>query len=171
MSESGASVVSRAIPSVDKLLNDPALSRLREKYSEEIVKLMVRRAVDELREEIRDGKLLEAECSAPALATRAEKLAAEAVGSKLRTVITQQASWCIRTSEGRLCQNEWWIGLPQPPCRIRTSSTTLRKGIEGSATPHLRRLMQELTGAEATLAVNNNAAAVLLCPVQPRPGP
>ncbi len=38
----------------------------------------------------------------------------------------------------------------------------LEKGARGERNSHLRALMEELTGAESALAVNNNAAAVLL---------
>ena len=39
----------------------------------------------------------------------------------------------------------------------------LRAGRRGSRHAHLGALLAELTGAEDGLAVNNNAAAVLLC--------
>jgi L-seryl-tRNA(Ser) seleniumtransferase len=152
----------RAIPSVDKLLNDPALTPLREKYSEEIVKRMVRRAVDELRDEIRCGKLLEEECSAPALAARTERLAAQAVGSKLRAVINATGV-VVHTNLGRSPLSKRVVDrITAAAMSYSNLEYNLEEGHRGERNAHLRRLMQELTGAEAALAVNNNAAAVLL---------
>jgi L-seryl-tRNA(Ser) seleniumtransferase len=152
----------RAIPSMDKLLSDPALSRLRETYSDEIVKRMARRAVDELREEIREGKLREEECSAPALAARAEKLAAEAVGPRLRNVINATGV-VVHTNLGRsVLSMRVSDRIAAAAMSYSNLEYDLMEGHRGERNAHLQRLMRELTGAEAALAVNNNAAAVLL---------
>lgn len=152
----------RAIPSVDKLLNSPALTPLSRRYSAEIVKQMVRAALDELREGIRMGSMSEQDCSASALASRAEKMADQAFGSRLRTVINATGV-VVHTNLGRSPLSKRVVE------RIATAAMSysnleydLEEGRRGERNAHLRRLVQEITGAEAALAVNNNAAAVLL---------
>jgi L-seryl-tRNA(Ser) seleniumtransferase len=152
----------RAIPSIDKLLNDPALTPLNRKYTAEIVKRMMRGAVDELRAGIREGTMSERDCSAQALAARAEKLADEAFGARLRTVINATGV-VVHTNLGRSPLSKRVVDrIAAAAMSYSNLEYNLEEGRRGERNAHLRRLMQELTGAEAALAVNNNAAAVLL---------
>src|SRR5208283_1796747 len=100
MGEDPATALFRSIPSVDSLLSDPLLASLRERYAEEIVKGMVRRALDELREEIRQGKASPTDCSASALIQRTSTIARERVGPKLRAVINATGV-IVHTNLGR----------------------------------------------------------------------
>jgi L-seryl-tRNA(Ser) seleniumtransferase len=152
----------RSIPSVDTLLSDPSLTPLREMYSEDIVKSMVRRAVDDLREAIRQGKASQADCSAGALIQRASGLTRERVGPKLRTVINATGV-IVHTNLGRSPLSERVMErISEAALSYSNLEYSLEAGRRGERNAHLRSLMQELTGAEAALAVNNNAAAVLL---------
>ena len=162
MEELPANDLLRSIPSVDKLLADAALSPVRGKYSEDIVKSMVRRAVDDLREEIRLGKARHADCSVQALVSRVRRLLDRRVGPKLKTVINATGV-IVHTNLGRSPLSTRVMD------RIATAALSysnleydLEKGRRGERNSHLRDLMEELTGAQAALAVNNNAAAVLL---------
>ncbi len=152
----------RSIPSVDSLLSDPLLASLREIYSEDIIKSMVRRAVDDLREEIRRGKASHEDCSASALIQRTAGLTGQKVGPKLRTVINATGV-IVHTNLGRSpLSRRVMERISQAALSYSNLEYSLEAGRRGERNAHLRQLMQELTGAESALAVNNNAAAVLL---------
>lgn len=152
----------RLIPSVDRLLSDESLAELKDTYAEELVKRMVRLAVAELRDEIVAGTAREEDCSAKALASRAQRVAGERLGPKLKTVINTTGV-IVHTNLGRSPLS------PRVVQRIVKAAESysnleydLNQGRRGERNAHLRSLMQELCGAEAAMAVNNNAAAVLL---------
>ncbi len=152
----------RAIPSVDRLLSDPSCAPLRETYHEAIVKRMVRLALDELREDIRSGKAGEEECSVEAIASRARRVALQRVGPQLKTVINATGV-IVHTNQGRSPLSQRVMDrIARAALSYSNLEYDLAKGRRGERNSHLRRLMEELTGAEAALAVNNNAAAVLL---------
>jgi L-seryl-tRNA(Ser) seleniumtransferase len=152
----------RSIPSVDSLLSDPSLDSLRERYSEDIVKSMVRSAVDDLRDEIRQGKASHADCSASALIQRTDRLTRERVGPKLHTVINATGV-IVHTNLGRSPLSKRVMeSISEAALSYSNLEYNLEAGRRGERNSHLRQLMQELTGAESALAVNNNAAAVLL---------
>jgi L-seryl-tRNA(Ser) seleniumtransferase len=152
----------RSIPSVDRLLSDVLFEEIKTTYSGEIVKRMVRMALDELRDEIREGRAGEAECTIEALVSRTRRITLSRVGPRLQTVINATGV-VVHTNLGRSPLSRT---VADKISRAAVSYSNLEydveKGRRGERNSHLRMLMQELTGAEAALAVNNNAAAVLL---------
>jgi L-seryl-tRNA(Ser) seleniumtransferase len=162
MCASASDNVFRSIPSVDRLLSDPVLEDLKSRYEEDIVKRFVRLSLDELREDIRLGSAQEADCTGEALAARIEKRISERVGPKLTTVINATGV-IIHTNLGRSPLSKRVTDrISQAAQYYSNLEYDLDMGRRGERNSHLRTLMEELTGAEAALAVNNNAAAVLL---------
>lgn len=162
MPESSISALLRAIPSVDRLLSDPCFEDIKKEYSDEIVKRMVRASLEELRDEIRGGEADESECSAEALARRTRKTAHRRVGPKLRKLINATGV-IVHTNLGRSPLSRRVADrIHQAAISYSNLEYDLEKGRRGERNAHLRQLMLELTGAEGALAVNNNAAAVLL---------
>lgn len=162
MAESSFAELLRCIPAVDRLVSEPLLAPLRERYADDLFKSVVRRGLDQLREDIRRGAADESDCSVAAVATRIERLLEKRLGPKLRTVINATGV-IVHTNLGRSCLSEPVIERIAAAARSYSNlEYDLVKGHRGERNAHLRELMEELTGAPAALAVNNNAAAVLL---------
>ncbi len=152
----------RVIPPIDRILGDPLLSSLRDTYSEPIVKRLVRAAVDELRAEIRNGKANKEACRTPAIICRAGVIGMRRLAPKLTPVINATGV-IVHTNLGRSPLSMRVIDrIAEIAMSYSNLEYNLEKGERGERNSHLTHLMEELTGAEATLAVNNNAAAVLL---------
>jgi len=152
----------RAIPSVDLLLSDPLFAQLKSEYAEDLVKRMIRRILDDLRDDIKQGRASEEDCRPEALAQRTRAAAERHLGPKLRTVINATGV-IVHTNLGRSPLSQRVADrIVQAAMSYSNLEYNLEMGRRGERNAHLRLLMQELTGAEATLAVNNNAAAVLL---------
>ncbi len=157
-----ANTLFRSIPSVDKLLSDDSIATLKDKYAEELVKRMVRLAVAELRDDIHEGRAREEDCRIEAIAFRAQRIADQRLGPKLKTLINATGV-IVHTNLGRSPLSRRVV---QRIVQVAESYSNLEydldQGRRGERNAHLRSLMQELTAAESALAVNNNAAAVLL---------
>ncbi len=152
----------RSIPSVDRVLADQSLMSLREKYSEEIIKSGVRRALDLLREQIRLGNVTEQDCAMESIIGRISRYLEQRVGPRLKVVINATGV-IVHTNLGRSPLSERVISrIADIAGSYSNLEYDLEQGGRGDRNSHLRRLMEELTGAEAALVVNNNAAAVLL---------
>jgi len=152
----------RAIPSVDVLLADPLFAQLASDYAEDLVKRMVRRSLDELRDEIRRGEATENDCQPAALAQRTRETAEKYLGPRLKQVINATGV-IVHTNLGRSPLSQRVADRIARAARSYSNlEYDLEKGKRGERNAHLRLLMQELTGAESAIAVNNNAAAVLL---------
>lgn len=160
----------RAIPAVEALVTHESFSRLRHVYSDPYLKKGLRRVLDTLRQEIRNGEASVQDCSPQAIALRAATELEETLSPSLKTVINATGV-IIHTNLGRAPL------APRVVDRIVAVASSysnleydLVKGKRGERNSHLRSLMAELAGAEAAIAVNNNAAAVLLALAALAPG-
>ena len=152
----------RNIPAIDEILGDERIKDLSRQYNRQFVVTIVRQAVENLRLEL--------------------KLETEAV-SKIDLIdrITQQVLEKISASKGTLYKVINGTGvvlhtnLGRAPLGNRALEyinriagdynnleMDLTEGTRGSRYDHVENLLVELTGAEAALVVNNNAAAVML---------
>jgi L-seryl-tRNA(Ser) seleniumtransferase len=152
----------RQLPAIDRLLNTPPLSDLAEKHAHAQLRVAAQQAVDELRR-----RLLAGEGSLPDLAPAAvARLAAEYLQSletpSLRRVLNLTGT-VLHTNLGRAPLAESALQAVVDVSRgYSTLEYDLVAGKRGERHVHVEELLCRLTGAEAALAVNNNAGAVLL---------
>jgi L-seryl-tRNA(Ser) seleniumtransferase len=150
----------RRIPSVDELLGDKALKQLESGLGHRVVVQAARSVLQSLREDITNGKIREFSTAALAeeISAAARNLAAFSLGPVInatgvilhtnlgRAPLARQAVEHIQQVAGRYSNLEYDLG----------------EGKRGKRDTHIDGLFAELTGAERTLVVNNNAAAVFL---------
>ena len=145
------------LPSVERLLEQPALAAAAAEYGRAEALAAARTALAEARRALQAGGAPDPGALGPAAAAR---IAARARPSLRR--VFNLTGVVLHTNLGR---------APLPPeavaaiagaagnCNLEYDLETGRRGDRDS---HVEALLAELTGAEAAIAVNNNAAAVLL---------
>lgn len=149
----------RLLPSVDELLQTPAVKEWLPVYGRPLTLRALRSTLDEARTQFSEhGSLPDEE----ALLQRASELMKAWTTPSLQPVINATGV-ILHTNLGR---------APLSAAALRAVRETadgysnleydLNKGQRGSRLSHAEELLQQLTGAEAALVVNNNAAAVLL---------
>ncbi|MEZ5098709.1 MAG: L-seryl-tRNA(Sec) selenium transferase [Thermoleophilia bacterium] len=146
----------RALPSVDRLLAEPQLVALTAAHGREPVVEAIRDALQRARDDIRAG-------IAPGdVAQRAVELLDEASAPSLRRVLNATGV-VVHTNLGRAPL------AADAAAHVQTVATgysnlelDLDSGLRGSRQDHVAAQLRALTGAEAALVVNNNAAALLL---------
>jgi L-seryl-tRNA(Ser) seleniumtransferase len=152
----------RNIPSVNELLESPPLRKLVDRISHNVVVSAVRTALDELRTEVQTAA---SEMTMPSAADLAERIAhriAERDVPPLRPVINATGI-LLHTGLGRSPLAEEAIAEMTAVCRDYASlEIDLATGRRSRRTAAVADLLKELTGAEAALAVNNNAGATML---------
>lgn len=162
MRESAENELLRSIPAVDAILADQGTKLFLGKYSQELVKRAIRRGLSDLRSEIRFGKAGQEDCRMDSVVQRVGRVLETRVGRKLRLVINATGV-IVHTNLGRSPLAKRVVDrIAEAASCYSNLEYDLREGRRGERNSHLRALMEELTGAEAALAVNNNAAAVLL---------
>ncbi len=162
----GVGAILRRIPSVDEVLAGAAMQRLLERQPRWAVLEAVREVLGACRERALAGgathEAAQAMLDPTTIQTSVEKAAARKAGPSLRPVINASGV-VLHTNLGR---------APLAPAALAAVAAAARgysnlefdldAGNRGSRQVHVERLLCALTGAEAAMVVNNNAAAVLL---------
>jgi L-seryl-tRNA(Ser) seleniumtransferase len=162
MAERPASELLRAIPAVDRLLEEEVLAPLLGQHSRGAVVEELRALLDGLRQQARQGDLEAQELAAEAIARRLDERLAERRRPYYRRVINATGV-VLHTGLGR---------APLAPAAVAALAQTaggaqrleldLASGERGGREEGCAALLRRLTGAEAATVVNNNAAATLI---------
>ncbi len=150
------------IPSVDRILTNPALEEVLTRFGSARTTSFVRRILEQQRKKLRQDsdyevpdpdiivKQVASELASqePTGLTRVFNLTGTVLHTNLgRALLPQSAIDAVSSVAGNACNLEFDIP----------------SGTRGDREQHLEALLLELTGAEAVTIVNNNAAALLLC--------
>ena len=149
----------RDLPSIDSLLHRPEIESRLGEYGRELVLFAARSVLDRVRAEIRDTP------SVPPIeeiVSRILLFLEDATATSLREVINATGV-ILHTNLGRAPLSrtalDSMIRVGKGYCTLEYD---LNEGDRSGRAPQVEQLLQLLTGAEAALVVNNNAAAVLL---------
>jgi L-seryl-tRNA(Ser) seleniumtransferase len=151
----------RKIPKVDQVLRHEQWRQLLRQYSQDSAKDALRAVLDELRLNVKEKKVT----AMPTLEQIIEETgrrAAEFARPGLRKVINGTGV-VIHTNLGRsLLAKAATDALVRIASNYSNLEYDLKRGKRGDRYEHCSSILHRLTGAEASLIVNNNAAAVLL---------
>lgn len=149
----------RGLPSVDRVLSTAAVTELASALSREWVVSLVRQELDRARQRVREG------LAPPAVEELAEMVCRRA-GSVVRVEprrVINATGVIIHTNLGRApLSRAATEAMSRAAQGYSNLELDLDSGKRGSRQAHLQSLLTQLTGAEAALAVNNNASAMLL---------
>jgi L-seryl-tRNA(Ser) seleniumtransferase len=149
----------RSLPSVDRVLSDERVRALAAGFSVDAVTDLAREHLDEVRRAIADGSA----CPPfDEIVAAVVSRAAAALSPSLRPVINASGV-IIHTNLGRAPLSDETMAAMEAVARGYSNlEFDLEVGERGSRFVHLESLLRRVTGAEAGIAVNNNASAVLL---------
>ena len=149
----------RDLPSVDSILRHPEIKSRLDQFGRELTLRAARAVLEQARSDIRDAG--EAP-SVDEIANRALRYMAKATESSLRDVINATGV-ILHTNLGRAPLSRSALNsMTRVGKGYCTLEYDLEQGKRSGRAPQVERLLGQLTGAEAALVVNNNAAAVLL---------
>lgn len=152
------------IPKVDEILKEPLMTRLLDKLPRVIVVDSIREEIQLLREDIKNNFITEKNIDKriEKLPSLIEKRANKKNSFKLRKVINGTGV-VIHTNLGRSpIDEEIMKNVFEISSNYSNLEFDLESGKRGSRYSHLEKILSDITGAEAAMVVNNNAAAVML---------
>ncbi len=155
---------SPAIPSVDEILRAPAIEAAAASHGHQATVGAIRHALDDYRRHVRAGNVvpLARPDAVTALAATAASALSAAAAPRLRRVFNLTGT-VLHTNLGRAVLPE--VAIEAAIAAMRHPAALefdVESGGRGERDNAIRPLLLELTGAEDAIAVNNNAAAVML---------
>lgn len=149
----------RQLPSLDRLLHQPQLETVIIEFGRTTVRDVARRVLDNARAHIKQGDLVPEELT---LIREIVAILQQELSPSLRPAINATGV-IVHTNLGRAPLSEAaQKAMIEVAHGYSNLEFDLEAGKRGSRYVHAERLLCELTGAEAALVVNNNAAAVTL---------
>ena len=145
------------LPSVDRLLEEPALAVAAEEYGRSEALAGARKVLADARRVLGAGRALDPTGLGPVAAAQ---IAARARPSLRR--VFNLTGVVLHTNLGRAPLPEEAIAAVAAAAGNCNLEYDLETGRRGDRDSHVEALLTELTGGEAATVVNNNAAAVLL---------
>jgi L-seryl-tRNA(Ser) seleniumtransferase len=152
------------IPGVDRLLNGPVLIELASTYPRALILKAIHQVLESIRQDINAGRGFEE--SSTLSVDNVSRMVSERLKlldrPSLRPLINATGV-VIHTNLGRSLLAERVLRRFKPLAGGYSNlEFDLERGKRGSRYSHVEGILKEITGAEAAMVVNNNAAAVLL---------
>lgn len=161
-SRAGQTAQPRDLPSVDRLLREPAVQALLAEHGHTLVAGEARALLDALRAEVIGGNVLLDDVVLPVLSAKLQERVQECLQLRMRAVLNLTGT-VIHTNLGRSLLAEpalqHMLTMMAGPNNLEYD---LETGARGDRDSIIEEMLCTLTGAEAATVVNNNAAAVLL---------
>lgn len=155
----------KKLPKVDEILSKEKINGIIEKFPRSTIVEAIRNRIDEVRKTIlslRDKELIDFNFNVDKLIEDIIFDIEKKNKMNLRRVINATGV-VLHTNLGRALISEEVIkDITDVACNYSTLEFDVDTGKRGSRYSHIEEIICELTGAEAALVVNNNAAAVLL---------
>jgi len=154
----------RKIPSVDRLLNGPELTKISSKFPRNLILRAINQVLEEVREDIQKNDVIESpgELKIKEVSKKVVDRLQLLSRPSLKPVINATGV-IVHTNLGRSLLTDRVIKRFRPLSEGYSNlEYDLESGKRGSRYSHVEGILKEITSAEAAMVVNNNAAAVLI---------
>ena len=152
----------RKIPQISEVLKDQRLVFLMEKSPRSIIVETVREKMDQIRKEILAGKTIQFSTEEEMIDEIIHRVVEKDQKSLRRTI--NATGTVLHTNLGRANLSTYACEQVVEAAKYYSNlEYDVKNGKRGHRHDHVEKLIQKITGVEAAMVVNNNAAATLLC--------
>ena len=152
----------RKIPQISEVLKDQRLVFLMEKSPRSIIVETVRERMDQIRKEILAGKTIQFSTEEEMIDEIIHRVVEKDQKSLRRTI--NATGTVLHTNLGRANLSTYACEQVVEAAKYYSNlEYDVKNGKRGHRHDHVEKLIQKITGVEAAMVVNNNAAATLLC--------